>query len=62
MLLTWLAIYPLINLVLIMFGALFNPLPLLIRTLLLTVFLVFLMTYYVMPWMNRRFYLWLHTP
>ncbi|MEL6162004.1 MAG: hypothetical protein AAFR18_22575 [Cyanobacteria bacterium J06627_32] len=60
-LLTWLAIYPLINLILLVLGPLLNLLPLYLRTLCLTGLLVFLMTYIVMPWMTRHFHHWLHT-
>lgn len=60
-LLTWLAIYPLINFIFLIFGAFLKTLPLYLRTLFLTGLLVFLMTYVVMPKLNDYFYRWLHT-
>jgi len=60
-LLTWFAIYPLINLILFLGNNLLNALPIYLRTLLLTGILVFLMTYVVMPRLNRYFYRWLRT-
>lgn len=60
-LLTWFAIYPLINLILLPGDDLLNALPTYLRTFLLTGILVFLMTYVVMPRLNRYFYRWLRT-
>lgn len=60
-LLTWLAIYPLINIIFLVFGSLLETLPLYLRTLLLTGLLVFLMTYVVMPTLNSYFYQWLRS-
>lgn len=60
-LLTWLAIYPLINFIFLVFGAFLEMLPLYLRTLVLTGLLVFLMTYVVMSKLNDYFYRWLHT-
>jgi uncharacterized protein len=57
---TWLAIYPLISIINILFAPILNPLPLLLRTLLLTVVLVSLMTYVVMPQMTKLFTKWLY--
>lgn len=48
-LLTWLAIYPLITVILHFFGKYLILLPLPLRTLILTGVLVYLMTYWVMP-------------
>jgi hypothetical protein len=59
-LLTWLAIYPLITLIFLLFGNLLTALPLLLRTLLLTGVLVYLMTYVVMPKLMQVFHGWLH--
>ena len=59
-LLTWLAIYPLITVILHFFGKYLNLLPLLIRTLLLTGVLVYLMTYWVMPMLMKLFRNWLN--
>jgi antibiotic biosynthesis monooxygenase (ABM) superfamily enzyme len=59
-LLTWLAIYPLITLILYFFAKPLNLLPLPIRTLVLTVVLVYLMTYWVMPMLMKLFHSWLY--
>lgn len=59
-LLTWLAIFPLISLINLLFGPVLNQLPLLIRSLVLTAVLVFLMTYAVMPRVTRLFAHWLY--
>lgn len=59
-LITWLAIFPLIVGINILFGSVLNALPLLLRSLILTVVLVFLMTYVVMPRMTRLFARWLY--
>lgn len=61
-LLTWLAIYPLITTILLVFGSWLNAIPLLPRTLLLTGVLVYLMTYVVMPKMTKIFHQWLSEP
>ncbi|MEM7726629.1 MAG: hypothetical protein AAF208_09685 [Cyanobacteria bacterium P01_A01_bin.45] len=58
-LLTWLGIYPLITLVLHFFGKYLSLLPLPIRTFFLTGFLVYLMTYWVMPILTILFRNWL---
>ncbi|MEM7592298.1 MAG: hypothetical protein AAF383_12390 [Cyanobacteria bacterium P01_A01_bin.83] len=60
-LLTWLAIYPLITIILHYFGRYLNLLPLPLRTLLLTGVLVYLMTYWVMPVLVRLFHNWLNS-
>ncbi|MEM8831261.1 MAG: hypothetical protein AAGE96_18160 [Cyanobacteria bacterium P01_G01_bin.19] len=54
-LLTWLAIYPLITIILHFFGKYLNLLPLPIRTLILTGILVYLMTYWIMPALLKLF-------
>lgn len=59
-LLTWLAIYPLITLILYFFNQPLNLLPLPIRTLVLTGVLVYLMTYWVMPMLMKLFHSWLY--
>lgn len=59
-LITWLAIYPIISIINILFAPILNPLPLLLRTFLLTVVLVSLMTYVVMPQMTKLFTKWLY--
>ena len=58
-LLTWLAIYPLITIILHFFGRYLSLLPLPLRTLILTGVLVYLMTYWVMPMLMRLFRNWL---
>jgi antibiotic biosynthesis monooxygenase (ABM) superfamily enzyme len=59
-LITWLAIFPLISGINVLLGSFLNQLPLLIRTIILTVVLVILMTYVVMPRMTRLFSRWLY--
>jgi hypothetical protein len=61
-LLTWLAIYPLITGIYLVFGNLLSALPLLLRTLLLTGLLVYLMTYFLMPYLTKAFHKWLFKP
>lgn len=61
-LLTWLAIYPLITAIFLVLGDWLNTLPLLLRTLLLTGVLVYLMTYIVMPKLTKLFHHWLFKP
>lgn len=58
-LLTWLAIYPLITVILHFFGQYLNLLPLPLRTLILTGVLVYLMTFWVMPNLTKLFQTWL---
>ncbi len=57
---TWLAIFPLIVGINLLFGAFLSSLPMLLRSLVLTVPLVLLMTYVVMPQMTRLFTGWLY--
>ena len=59
-LLTWLAIFPLINIINLLFASVLDRLPPLLRNLVLTVTLVLLMTYVVMPRMTRLFASWLY--
>jgi uncharacterized protein len=59
-LITWLAIFPLVSGISLLFGSILNQLPLLVRTLVLTVVLVSLMTYAIMPQMTRIFKRWLY--
>ena len=59
-LLTWLGIFPLITALLALLGPFLNPLPLVLRTLVLTAVLVPLMTYVVMPRLTRLFTWWLY--
>jgi antibiotic biosynthesis monooxygenase (ABM) superfamily enzyme len=58
-LLTWLGIYPLITGIFWVFGPWLSLLPLVVRTLLLTGLLVYLMTYVVMPILTKMFHAWL---
>jgi antibiotic biosynthesis monooxygenase (ABM) superfamily enzyme len=57
---TWLAVYPLITVILVLFGPLLGLLPMLLRTLVLTALMVTLMTYVIMPRMTRLFSFWLY--
>ena len=57
--LSWLAIYPVINLVSFFFDDLLMQIPLLIRTLILSAVLVPLMTYVIMPIYIKLFRRWL---
>jgi antibiotic biosynthesis monooxygenase (ABM) superfamily enzyme len=57
---TWLAIFPLITIVLALFGSLLTQLPLVMRTFVLTVTLVPVMTYLIVPLYMRLFARWLH--
>lgn len=57
---TWLAIFPLVVAINVLFGTYLNALPLLLRSLVLTVMLISLMTYVVMPRMTRLFSRWLY--
>lgn len=57
---TWLAIFVLIVIINLLFGSFLASLPMLLRSLVLTVGLVSLMTYIVMPRMTRLFSWWLY--
>ncbi len=57
---TWLAVYPLITLILVLLGPVLGLLPMLVRTLVLTALMVTLMTYVIMPRMTRLFSFWLY--
>lgn len=57
--LIWLAIYPLITLIFLLFGDWLIKIPLAIRTLLLTMVAVPLMFYVILPFYNRLFHNWL---
>jgi antibiotic biosynthesis monooxygenase (ABM) superfamily enzyme len=59
-LVTWLAVFPLITVILVLFGPLLGLLPMLLRTLVLTAVMVSLMTYVVMPRLTRLFSFWLY--
>ena len=57
---TWLAVFPLITLILTLFGPLLGLLPMLLRTLVLTAVMVSLMTYVIIPRLTRLFSFWLY--
>ncbi|WP_053617101.1 hypothetical protein [Nocardiopsis sp. NRRL B-16309] len=56
---SWLSVYPIITLLLWLLGPVVSELPVPIVTLILTVVLVTLQTYVVMPFMTRLFRPWL---
>ncbi len=56
---SWLALYPAVTLVFILFGDLLALLPLLLRTMLVTIVVMVLMSYVLMPRMSRWFAFWL---
>ncbi|WP_221794165.1 antibiotic biosynthesis monooxygenase [Oceanobacter mangrovi] len=58
-LVSWLALYPIVTLVFLLFGDWLQLLPLLLRTLLVTALVIFLMTYVAMPRLTRWFRFWL---
>ncbi|MEL7003472.1 MAG: hypothetical protein AAFN93_12155 [Bacteroidota bacterium] len=51
----WISIYPAITLILVLFGSLLNQLPVMLRTLVLTLILVPLMVYVLIPFWTRVF-------
>lgn len=57
---TWLAVFPLITVILVLFGPLLGLLPMLLRTLVLTAVMVSLMTYVIIPRLTRLFSFWLY--
>ncbi len=59
-LVTWMAVFPLITTIFLLLGPVLNQLPFLLRSLVLTVIMVSLMTYVVMPRMTRLFSFWLY--
>ncbi|MBD3642286.1 MAG: antibiotic biosynthesis monooxygenase [Marinobacter sp.] len=58
-LVSWLALYPAVTLVFVLFGDLLAQIPLLVRTLLVTAVVMVLMSYVLMPRMTRWFRFWL---
>jgi len=56
---SWLALYPAVTVVLALFGDLLAQIPLLIRTMLVTMVVMGLMSYVLMPRMTRWFSFWL---
>lgn len=57
--LIWLAIYPTINLVFLLIGDRLTSLPLFVRTLILSVILVPLMVFVLLPLLTKAFAKWL---
>lgn len=58
-LLSWLVIYPLITGIFIVFNQPLMQLALPLRTLILTLVLVGLMSYLIMPWLTKKLNKWL---
>ena len=56
---TWLAIYPALTITLALLGPALTPLPLYVRTLVLTAVLVPIMVYVLVPTVQRIFARWL---
>jgi antibiotic biosynthesis monooxygenase (ABM) superfamily enzyme len=56
---SWLALYPAVTIIFWLFGPWLAPLPLVLRTFLVTVVLMILMSYVLMPFMTKRFAFWL---
>lgn len=56
---SWLALYPAVTLVFVLFGDMLASVPLLFRTMIVTVVVMLLMTYVLMPRMTRWFSFWL---
>lgn len=57
----WLAIYPLITILMISLGEHLAPLPLYIRTLVTTLIAVPVMVYALVPLLNKVFHSWLNS-
>jgi uncharacterized protein len=55
----WLAIYPALTVTLVLLGPILEPLPLYLRTFVVTAFLVPIMVYLLIPGMQRLFANWL---
>jgi antibiotic biosynthesis monooxygenase (ABM) superfamily enzyme len=58
-LLSWLVIYPLITGIFLLFNQPLMQLALPLRTLILTIVLVGLMSYIIMPWLTKKLNKWL---
>jgi antibiotic biosynthesis monooxygenase (ABM) superfamily enzyme len=56
----WLALYPAVTLVFVLFGDLLARLPLLLRTFAVTAVVMILMSYVLMPTVTRWFSFWLY--
>lgn len=59
-LVTWVALYPIINVLTVAIGPYLAPLPQLLRSLVMTAIMIPLMTYVVMPRLTRLFAGWLY--
>lgn len=59
-LVSWLALYPAVSIIFLVFGDLLQPVPLLLRTMIITGFLMPLMSYVLMPRFTRWFAFWLY--
>ncbi|MDR9425523.1 MAG: antibiotic biosynthesis monooxygenase [Marinobacter sp.] len=55
----WLALYPAVTLISILFGDSLTQMPLLIRTMIVTLIVMVLMSYVMMPFMKKLFHGWL---
>lgn len=58
--LTWLAVYPLITAIFYFFSEELMAMPLLLRTLVLTIIMVLMLSYVFMPTLSKRLKNWLH--
>lgn len=56
---SWLALYPAVTLVFVLFGDLLAQIPLLLRTMAVTIVVMVLMSYVLMPRMTKWFAFWL---
>ncbi|OZC37009.1 antibiotic biosynthesis monooxygenase [Marinobacter vinifirmus] len=56
---SWLALYPAVTLVFVLFGDILAQIPLLLRTMAVTIVVMLLMSYVLMPRMTRWFAFWL---
>ena len=56
---SWLALYPAVTLVFVIFGDLLAKVPLLLRTMIVTIVVMALMSYVLMPRMTKWFKFWL---
>ena len=56
---SWLALYPTVTLLFFLLGDLLQPLPLLLRTMIITAIVMVLMSYVLMPRFTRWFAFWL---
>lgn len=59
-LVSWMALYPSVTLIFLLFGGVLERIPLLLRTLMITGVLMLLMSYVLMPRFTRWFAFWLY--